>query len=128
MASDDEDTSMLEGARRISDFEAGRLQERVDGMKNDFTAFKTESNVRFLNLESTVREGFAQSQRDREAGNAKIGEMITEAQTSNDEKFSKLFAAHNKSVGSVDVKDKVINFIVVLLAAAIGGGLLSWHH
>lgn len=94
----------------------GRLEERVEQVRQAQRDHVQITDKRFTRLEDAMREGFIQSQRDREAGNKTLGDMIEATKN----ELKSVVASINQSQGALSTRDKVLSILGILLVTAVG--------
>lgn len=90
---------------------------KMDAFKGQFEGHVRDTNDRFVRIEGVMKDGFRQSQLDREAGNTTLGEMISTLSDKVQEQQDTL----SRGKGMLGLSGRMIDIIVMLCGGCFGG-------
>jgi hypothetical protein len=106
----------------------GKLEGKVDALEGQQLRFENNVNVRMAKFEEQLREGFRQSQLDREAGNKTLGEMITKVRDDTVGTLQTISATINQGKGMLTIGNALLIASVTIVAALIASGIVIHFH
>jgi hypothetical protein len=90
----------------------GKLEGKVDALEGQHLRLEANVNIRMTKFEDQLREGFRQSQQDREAGNATLGNMITKVRDDTITEMQGLSAKLNQGKGMLTLGNAMLIAII----------------